>query len=106
MTVAESLKRFRREFKLSQREVAATLGVKQQSYQVYESRTIPTVTVIMKLADAYGVTTDYLLGRTDSPQPTSFDEREVQEAFEIRDDVRRLQQLQAKLGIGRGVIAQ
>ena len=34
MTIAESLKRFRKTFKLSQKQVATTLGIKQPSYQV------------------------------------------------------------------------
>ena len=73
--VAASLKRFRKEFKLSQKQVADTLGIKQPSYQIYESKSgsIPSAEVIFKLANAYNVTTDYLLGRTDEPCPPKFD---------------------------------
>lgn len=71
MTIAESLKRFRKTFNLKQKDVADTLGVKQQSYQVYESGTKPSAEVIVKLADAYDVSTDYLLGRSDEPRPKS-----------------------------------
>ena len=39
----------------------------------------------MNIADAYDVSTDYLVGRSDMPQPTNFDEREVREAFAFRD---------------------
>lgn len=85
MTIAESLKRFRKTFNLKQKDVADTLGVKQQSYQVYESGTKPSAEVIVKLADAYDVSTDYLLGRTESPRPAQFDEQEVKEAFAFRD---------------------
>ncbi len=75
MTIAESLKRFRKEFRLSQKDVADTLGIKQPSYHVYESKTVPSATVVLKLADAYDVTTDYLLGRSDEPRPPKFDEK-------------------------------
>lgn len=75
MTIAESLKRFRKEFKLSQKQVAEVLGIKQPSYQVYESKTIPSATVILKLASAFNVSTDYLLGRSDEPCPPKFDEK-------------------------------
>lgn len=85
MTVAEALKRFRKTFRLTQKDVATQLGITQQSYQVYEGKTIPTATVLIKLADAYNVSTDYLVGRSDSPNPTNFDEREVREAFAFRD---------------------
>lgn len=97
-----SLRKFRAYYKLSQADVARALDMAPQAYYKYESdKVVPSVDVIMKLADVYGVSTDYLLGRSDMPNPTNFDEREVREAFAIRDDVRRLQQLQAKLGIGQ-----
>ncbi len=75
MTIAESLKRFRREFKLNQKQVAETLGIKQPSYQVYESTTTPSAKVILRLANAYDVSADYLLGRSDEPRPPKFDEK-------------------------------
>lgn len=72
MTIAESLKRFRREFKLNQKEVAETVGMVPQAYYRYESgKYIPQADLIITLADAYGVTTDYLLGRSDEPRPKS-----------------------------------
>ena len=85
MTIAESFRRFRKEFNLSQKQVADTLGIKQPSYHVYEAGTIPSATVVLKLANAYKVSTDYLLGQSDSPRPTNFDEREVKAAFAFRD---------------------
>ena len=75
MTIAESLKRFRKTFNLKQKDVADTLGVKQPTYQVYEAKSIPSAAIILKLADAYDVTTDYLLGRSDEPRPPKFDEK-------------------------------
>ena len=77
MTVAESFRRFRKEFNLSQKQVAETLGIKQPSYYVYESGTIPSATVVLKLANAYDVTTDYLLGRSDEPRPPKLDQRTI-----------------------------
>lgn len=94
MTIAESLKRFRKDFRLSQKDVANAIGMSQQSYQAYETRSNPSVTVITKLADAYGVSTDYLLGLSDTPHPTNFDEREVKAAFEFRDAWLRMQRAQ------------
>ena len=38
--------------------------------------------MILKIADKYNVSTDYLLGRSDVPNRTGYDEREVQAAFE------------------------
>ena len=75
MTIAESLRRFRKEFNLKQKDVADTLGVKQPTYNVYESKSVPSAAVIVKLANAYNVTTDYLLGQSDEPRPLKFDKK-------------------------------
>lgn len=50
---------------LSQDEVARILGCQREVYRRYEkgTRTIP-VDFLMKLADYYGVSMDYLVGRT------------------------------------------
>ena len=76
MTLAESLKRFRNSFRLSQKQVASAGKVSWQSYQSYESgKSSPSVKIIMNIADAYDVSTDYLVGRSDEPRPLKFDEK-------------------------------
>ena len=54
----------------SQIEIAAYLNMNRNVYWRYEKgvREIPAGAVI-KLADYYHVSTDYLLGRTDEPTP-------------------------------------
>lgn len=54
---------------LKQTEVAEILGIQQTVYSRYErgSRPIP-VEYIIKLADFYHTSTDYLLGRTDNKE--------------------------------------
>lgn len=51
---------------LTQKQVAQMLGMSQTGYSKYETgeNDIPT-TVLIKLADFYQTSTDYLLGRTD-----------------------------------------
>ena len=69
MTTGESLKRFRRDFDLKQGEVAEKIGMLQQGYYKYESDSVKMpVDILVKIADAYGVSTDYLLGRSDTPK--------------------------------------
>ena len=67
MTITESLKRFRTKFNLKQKDIAKFLEVTPQAYQVTESKGNPSALAIVKLATAYNVSTDYLLGLSDIP---------------------------------------
>ncbi len=51
---------------LTQQQVAQILGMSQTGYSKYETgeNDIPTA-ILIKLADFYQTSTDYLLGRTD-----------------------------------------
>ena len=67
MTVTEALKRFRNDFKLTQKSVAQTLEISPQLYSFYESKGELSSKVLLEIADTYNVSTDYLLGRSDNP---------------------------------------
>lgn len=67
MNIHEAMKRFRREFKLTQEEVAKALGTSKQGYYLYEKDRTPSAEIIKKIALAFGVSADYLLGLTDIP---------------------------------------
>ncbi len=62
------LRDLREDHDLMQKEVAAVLGIQQTVYSRYERgfQTIP-VEHVLKLADYYSVSTDYLFGRTNNP---------------------------------------
>ena len=64
------LRDLREDRDLSQREVAKYLEMSQTGYSKYETgeNDIPTG-VLQKLADFYGVSVDYLLGRTPVKKP-------------------------------------
>ena len=55
---------------IKQKTVAEYLGMDPTVYRRYEKgvRSVP-VDVVIKLAEYYKVSTDYLLGRTDDPTP-------------------------------------
>lgn len=57
---------------LKQKQLAAAIGVSQRTYSYYENgqRMLPPE-VLCALADFYGTSTDYLLGRTDDDAPPS-----------------------------------
>jgi len=63
---ARRLKELRKEEKKTQTEMAEKLGVSMRQYQNYEgTKSYPDVAGLIKLADYFGVSTDYLLGRSD-----------------------------------------
>lgn len=64
------LRDLRNDSDLLQRDIAAVLKISQTVYSRYERgyQTIP-VEHLLKLADFYNTSTDYLLGRTNNPKP-------------------------------------
>lgn len=67
MNINSKLKQLRKQKGISQEETAQSLGVSLSSYQKYErekSSVTPSLDVILRIADFYGVSTDYLLGRS------------------------------------------
>lgn len=62
--ISEQLTSMRKQRKLTMKDVAEAIGVSLSAYQKYENGTRDVSTeTLSKLADFYGVTTDYLLGR-------------------------------------------
>jgi len=55
---------------LSQEDIAQYLNIKQNTYSRYETsdRAIP-LCILDQLADFYGTSVDYLMGRTDDAMP-------------------------------------
>lgn len=64
------LKDLRTDRDMKQKEVAALLGIDQRVYSNYETgkREIPARFLVV-LADFYGTTIDYILGRTNNINP-------------------------------------
>ncbi|MGN0687941.1 MAG: helix-turn-helix domain-containing protein [Oscillospiraceae bacterium] len=62
-------KQLREDKSLTQAEVAKAIFIAQNTYSYYENgqRDIPTYTLI-RLADFYNVSVDYILERTDNPE--------------------------------------
>ena len=66
----QRLRDLREDRDLRQRDVAELLGISQTVYSRYERgfQSIP-VAHLIKLADFYGTSTDYILGRTGAIEP-------------------------------------
>ncbi|WP_040198073.1 helix-turn-helix domain-containing protein [Candidatus Soleaferrea massiliensis] len=67
--LAKRLKQCRKEKGYTQREVAIYCDITEKTYQNYELMTRePKLDVLLKIADVFHVSLDYLVGRTDKRQ--------------------------------------
>ncbi len=77
--------------KFTQSFIANLIGVARTTYTAYENGTKqPPMETVNKIADVFGVTTDYLYGRTDSKQPefSSNEKKDIAKQMEkIRKDL-------------------
>ena len=66
LKLSERLHSLRKEQMLTQTDAAKAAGISMKSYCRYESgEREPTASVLVRIADFYNVTTDYLLGRSE-----------------------------------------
>lgn len=64
MIFSDRLKTLRKEKKLTQKELAEQIGIKQNSYSDWENgKTEPSFENLIKLADLLEVSLDWLFGR-------------------------------------------
>lgn len=64
-----ALKRFRKQYHITQKHAAFAANISERNYQDYEyGKVVPTATVLISLANYYNVSLDYLVGRTDNPE--------------------------------------
>lgn len=65
----KNLRGTREDKDIKQKDIAKVLNVSQNTYSQYETGVISlTAEVLLKLADYYGVSIDYLLDRTNNPK--------------------------------------
>lgn len=66
----ENIRNLRIDKGLTQKQVGAYLGISQNTYSQYEIGVLKyPVDVLIKLADLYSVSIDYLVGRTNQKDP-------------------------------------
>ena len=66
----EQLQKLRKSRNLTQEEISDIIGVKLSTYQKYERDVIsPPYDTLIKIAKYYNVSTDYLLGLQEQPNP-------------------------------------
>ena len=63
---SERLLALRKERKLNQEDLVVELGISVRTYRRYETEERePTVSILWRIADFYGISVDYLIGRSD-----------------------------------------
>lgn len=75
MNLNERLKKLRTSHKYSQEDMSKILNISLSSYQKYErekNSITPSLDVLMRIADFYNVSLDYLLGR-ETGEPDALD---------------------------------
>lgn len=77
MTTFEIIKKLAKQHDKSLQQVAEDLNFSKNLFYRWKTSD-PKAKDLSKVADYFGVTTDYLLGRTETPQFTSKDERDIQ----------------------------
>ena len=69
MTFPERLLQLKAERRLLQKDIAASVELSLRAYQYYEKgQKEPTLSVLVRLADFFDVSLDYLVGRSDAPE--------------------------------------
>jgi len=77
------LKSLRIQRNKTQQEIADVLGISRQGYAKYENNLgEPDNSTLSKLADYFEVSTDYLLGRTNTPEPTTKPQQDDEAEFQ------------------------
>lgn len=77
MTTFEIIKKLAKQHDKSLQQVAEDLNFSKNLFYRWKTSD-PKAKDLAKVADYFGVTTDYLLGRTETPQFTSKDEKDIQ----------------------------
>lgn len=71
---AATIKAIRLERKLTQKQMAKLLSMTDRNYQYYEAGTRePTLETFLAITDTLGISSDYLLGRSNRPDIVHFD---------------------------------
>ena len=69
MTFPERIIELKKEKQLLQKDIAESVGITVRNYQRYEKgEQQPTLPILVRLADYFDCSIDYLTGRTDKPK--------------------------------------
>ena len=80
------MKLLREQHNLSQTDLARILNISRQSYNFYENeKRDPDTEMLIRIADFFNVSLDYLLGRTNDPSPLTQEKTPSYQEEVLRD---------------------
>ena len=88
--LGQNIRSLRLERGMKQEELGVRIGASKQSVSNWENENImPSVEILVRLADCFGVTTDYLLGRETRREldTTGLDGEQLAHVQAIIDDI-------------------
>lgn len=92
--IKDKIKQLRIEKNLSQKELAKTIGLSEKTISHYESGySEPSLEIIIKLVDYFGISTDYLIGTESEDgqiETTHFGNEISEDEQELLDKIRKL----------------
>lgn len=100
MTINERIKELRTENGLTQKQLADAVGIPQTTVACHEKSHDPNIYILMKYADFFECSLDYLAGREEGPLPYALSpqERELIQCFRsLKPSVRKYAFEQLKL---------
>jgi transcriptional regulator with XRE-family HTH domain len=81
------IKRLRNENKMTQKQLSEKLSISESAVGMYErNEREPSFEIVSKLSELFKVTSDYLIGRTNTPNDTA-DDTKISTAFHDFDNL-------------------
>ena len=90
--LGQTIRKLRQERGMNQKMLGITVGVSKQSVSNWENENImPSIDLLVRLADCFGVTTDHLLGRLErtTVDVTGLTERQITHIQLLVEDLRK-----------------
>ena len=90
-TISTRLKELRKEKDVMQKDVANFLDISSSAYGFYEQgKRTPTSDIVVKLAEYFDVSTDYLLGKTDNRNVGIKNSNDIHKEKDFEEEIEKI----------------
>ncbi|MCD7824168.1 MAG: helix-turn-helix domain-containing protein [Oscillospiraceae bacterium] len=102
--IAQRMKKLRKDKDVTQSQVCDTTGINRINYSGYENeKATPNAETLVRIADYFEVSVDYLMGRTDDPK-IYFAQSDTEQSSESSED--RIANLERQLSEMQKLLAE